>query len=90
MKYLDDFSKRFLTISLSIAAIFVSMSLFVFSIQKSFANDVIPTDVDPQVHEGNYQALGMDGEIYIIRLPTATNASKAHGYKIDKDDFPTR
>lgn len=38
MKNLDHFSKRFLAISVGIAVVFAALSLFMFSVQSTFAS----------------------------------------------------
>ena len=67
MKNLDQFSKRFLAVSLGIAVVFAAASLFLFSVQSSFATDadeVVPATYENVLQTGtaeNYIPLGIEG-----------------------------
>lgn len=72
MKNLDTFSKRFLTISISLSVILLSASLFIFSIKSANAAST-PKFPNPYNASENYSPLGIyNGYVYYFYMNGST------------------
>ena len=73
MKNLDSFSKRFLTISVSLSLILLSASLFIFSIKNATAAPKVLSSPNPTVASENYCSLGIyNGYVYYFWVSGTT------------------
>jgi hypothetical protein len=82
MNTLDNFSKRFLTISISLSVILLSASLFIFSIKTATASSAPAKFPSPYSASENYSPLGIyNGYVYYFYM----SGSTIEFYKVKTD-----
>lgn len=73
MKNLDNFSRRFLSISISLSIVLLSAAAFMFSIKTVNASSTAPKFPSPYNASENYSPLGIyNGYVYYFYMSGST------------------